>query len=182
MPIALGGERHRARQGVGLGFHQYGAVPLGKPFGIDRGKAAEQAKPLVAGKGHDGVEGFVHCRSACLYESDSLGIALSCVFEDQRGEAAEITRLGEAGEFDDAARVALEFLQHGIRNAGARMHAVMGEQRFLQEGMAEAGTAAEALRLAQPEIMRSVSRGVIHKNTASRKISRLAGRVKALGA
>jgi small subunit ribosomal protein S20 len=30
--------------------------------------------------------------------------------------------------------------------------------------------------------MRSVSRGVLHKNTASRKMSRLAGRVKALGA
>lgn len=44
------------------------------------------------------------------------------------------------------------------------------------------GVAAEALRLAQPEIMRNVSRGVVHKNTASRKISRLAGRVKALHA
>ena len=42
--------------------------------------------------------------------------------------------------------------------------------------------AAEALRQAQPEIMRNVSRGVVHKNTASRKISRLAGRVKALHA
>jgi small subunit ribosomal protein S20 len=42
--------------------------------------------------------------------------------------------------------------------------------------------AAEALRLAQPEIMRNVSRGVVHKNTASRKISRLAGRVNALPA
>ena len=42
--------------------------------------------------------------------------------------------------------------------------------------------AAEALRLAQPEIMTNVSKGVVHKNTASRKISRLAGRVQALGA
>jgi small subunit ribosomal protein S20 len=42
--------------------------------------------------------------------------------------------------------------------------------------------AAAALRDAQPEIMRNVSRGVVHKNTASRKISRLAGRVQALGA
>jgi small subunit ribosomal protein S20 len=42
--------------------------------------------------------------------------------------------------------------------------------------------AATALRLAQPEIMRSVSRGVVHGNTASRKISRLSGRVKALQA
>jgi small subunit ribosomal protein S20 len=42
--------------------------------------------------------------------------------------------------------------------------------------------AAEALRQAQPEIMRNVSNGVVHRNTASRKISRLAGRVKALSA
>ncbi len=40
--------------------------------------------------------------------------------------------------------------------------------------------AAEALKTAQPELMRGVSKGVVHKNTASRKISRLAARVKAL--
>ena len=34
----------------------------------------------------------------------------------------------------------------------------------------------------QPEIMRGVTKGVAHKNTASRKVSRLAGRVKALNA
>ena len=39
---------------------------------------------------------------------------------------------------------------------------------------------AEALRNAQPELMRGVTKGVVHKNTASRKISRLAARVKAL--
>jgi small subunit ribosomal protein S20 len=56
--------------------------------------------------------------------------------------------------------------------------------RRVEEAIAagEKAAAAEALRLAQPEVMRSVSRGVIHKNTASRKISRLAGRVNALGA
>lgn len=43
-------------------------------------------------------------------------------------------------------------------------------------------TAAAALREAQPEIMSNVSKGVVHKNTASRKISRLASRVKALHA
>lgn len=41
--------------------------------------------------------------------------------------------------------------------------------------------AAEALRAAQPELMRGVTKGVFHKNTASRKVSRLASRVKALG-
>ena len=56
--------------------------------------------------------------------------------------------------------------------------------RKVEEAIAsgEKAAAAEALRLAQPEIMRSVSRGVLHKNTASRKISRLSGRVQALGA
>ena len=42
--------------------------------------------------------------------------------------------------------------------------------------------AAEALRIAQPEIMRGVTKGVTHKNTASRKVSRLAHRVQTLGA
>lgn len=42
--------------------------------------------------------------------------------------------------------------------------------------------AQEALRAAQPEIMRGVTKGVLHKNTASRKVSRLASRVKALSA
>ena len=43
------------------------------------------------------------------------------------------------------------------------------------------GQAAEALQKAQPELFRGVARGVIHKNTASRKMSRLSKRVAALG-
>ncbi|MFN3590693.1 MAG: 30S ribosomal protein S20 [Thermaurantiacus sp.] len=46
-----------------------------------------------------------------------------------------------------------------------------------------AGNAEEArvaLRAAQPELMRGVSKGVVHKNTASRKISRLEKRIIAL--
>lgn len=42
--------------------------------------------------------------------------------------------------------------------------------------------AQAALRAAEPEMMRAASKGVYHKNTASRKISRLAHRVKAVGA
>lgn len=42
--------------------------------------------------------------------------------------------------------------------------------------------AQEALKVAQPEIMRGVSKGVLQRNTASRKISRLSSRVKALKA
>lgn len=41
--------------------------------------------------------------------------------------------------------------------------------------------ASDALRAAQPELMRGVTKGIFHKNTASRKVSRLAARVKSMG-
>lgn len=40
------------------------------------------------------------------------------------------------------------------------------------------GAAQTALREAQPELHRGVSAGVLHRNTASRKLSRLSARVK----
>ena len=40
--------------------------------------------------------------------------------------------------------------------------------------------AQQALKVVQPELMRGVSKGILHKNTASRKMSRLSSRVKAL--
>ncbi len=46
----------------------------------------------------------------------------------------------------------------------------------------DADKARAALRAAQPEIMRGAAKGITHKNTASRKVSRLARRVKALSA
>ncbi|MEM6650773.1 MAG: 30S ribosomal protein S20 [Pseudomonadota bacterium] len=42
--------------------------------------------------------------------------------------------------------------------------------------------AREALRVAQSELHRAVSKGVFHKKTASRKISRLSNRIKAIAA
>ena len=41
--------------------------------------------------------------------------------------------------------------------------------------------ASTALRDAQPEMMRGVTKGVFHKNTVARKMSRLSARVKAIG-
>ena len=40
--------------------------------------------------------------------------------------------------------------------------------------------AEAALKMAQPEIMRGVTKGVLHRNTASRRVSRLSARVNAL--
>ena len=42
--------------------------------------------------------------------------------------------------------------------------------------------AQEAFNAAQPELMRAASKGVIHRNTAARKVSRLAQRLKTLSA
>jgi len=54
--------------------------------------------------------------------------------------------------------------------------------RKVEEAVAtgDKAAAADALKQAQPEIMRAAGKGVLHKNTASRKISRLAARVKSL--
>ena len=54
--------------------------------------------------------------------------------------------------------------------------------RKVEEAIASGDQAAAvtALRNAQPDLMRGVTKGVVHKNTASRKISRLASRVKAI--
>ncbi|MCB1453941.1 MAG: 30S ribosomal protein S20 [Rhizobiaceae bacterium] len=56
--------------------------------------------------------------------------------------------------------------------------------RKVEEALAagDKDAAAAALKAAQPELMRAASKGVFHKNTASRKVSRLANRVKTLSA
>jgi len=67
---------------------------------------------------------------------------------------------------------------------GARMSRIRTFVKKVETAITagDAEQAREALRAAQPELMRGVSRGVIHKNTASRKMSRLSSRVKALAA
>ncbi len=42
--------------------------------------------------------------------------------------------------------------------------------------------AVAALRAAEPEMMRAAQKGIVHKNNASRKVSRLAHRIQSLGA
>ncbi len=65
----------------------------------------------------------------------------------------------------------------------ARRSRVRTYLRKVEEAIASGDkeAAAAALREAQPELMRGVSKGIFHKNTAARKMSRLSARVKALG-
>ena len=62
----------------------------------------------------------------------------------------------------------------------ARMSRIRTFIRSVEDAIAggDGAAAAEALRRAQPEIMRGVTKGVLHRNTASRKISRLSKRIK----
>jgi len=56
--------------------------------------------------------------------------------------------------------------------------------RQVEEAIAtgDAENARAALKAAQPEIVRAAQKGIVHKNNASRKISRLSARIKSLGA
>ena len=64
-----------------------------------------------------------------------------------------------------------------------RRSRIRTQLRAVEEAIAsgDQAAAAEALKKAQPELMRGVTKGVMHKNTVARKMSRLAARVKALG-
>jgi small subunit ribosomal protein S20 len=55
--------------------------------------------------------------------------------------------------------------------------------RKVEEAIAsgDAAAATKAFRAAEPLVMRAAQKGIIHKNTASRKVSRLNARVNALG-
>lgn len=64
----------------------------------------------------------------------------------------------------------------------ARVSRVRSYIRKVEEAI-EGGdqtAAASALQAAQPEIMRGATKGILHKKTASRKVSRLSARVKAM--
>lgn len=65
----------------------------------------------------------------------------------------------------------------------ARRSRIRTYLRSVEEAIAsgDKAAAAEALKNAQPELMRGVTKGIMHKNTAARKMSRLAARVKSLG-
>jgi small subunit ribosomal protein S20 len=64
-----------------------------------------------------------------------------------------------------------------------RRSALRGSMRKVEEAIAsgDRAAAAAALKAAEPAIMRAAQRGVVHKNNASRKVSRLAHRVAKLG-
>ena len=66
----------------------------------------------------------------------------------------------------------------------SRRSYMRGQLRKMEEAIAagDQSAAAEQFKAIQPIVMKAASKGIIHKNTASRKVSRLAARVKAMAA
>jgi len=65
---------------------------------------------------------------------------------------------------------------------GARMSRIRSFVKKVELAIAggDKAAAAEALKVAQPEMARGVARGVLHKNTVARKMSRLSKRIAGL--
>ena len=84
----------------------------------------------------------------------------------------------------DSARKRIRQTEKREARNKARKSRVRTYVRKLEEAIASGDKAAaqEAFRAAQPEMQRAVTKGTLHANTVSRKISRLSARVKSLGA
>jgi small subunit ribosomal protein S20 len=106
---------------------------------------------------------------------DWVGIApINCNEPDQRSETMANSPQAKKRARQNETRFAIN---------KARRSRIRTYLRKVEEAIASGDqtAAAAALRAAQPELMRGVTKGVFHKNTAARKMSRLSARVKALG-
>jgi len=83
-----------------------------------------------------------------------------------------------------SAKKAVRKIAHRTEINRSRRSEMRTYVRKVEEALAtkDPKAAAEALHAAEPKLARAAQKGIVHKNAASRKISRLAKRVKALAA
>jgi small subunit ribosomal protein S20 len=81
-----------------------------------------------------------------------------------------------------SAKKAARKIERRTKVNSARRSRVRTFVRKVEEAIAAGDKAAAqaALKAAEPELMRAVSKGVVHKNTGSRKVSRLTRRVASM--
>ena len=74
------------------------------------------------------------------------------------------------------------FVSADPRGTAGQGECVARSARQLELAIAggDKNVAGEALRRAQPELMRGVTKGVVHRNVAARKMSRLSARIKSM--
>jgi small subunit ribosomal protein S20 len=82
-----------------------------------------------------------------------------------------------------SAKKAARKIERRAKVNGDRVGRVRTYVRKVDEAIASGDkeAAATAFKAAQPELMRAATKGVLHKKTASRKVARLAARVKKIG-
>jgi len=82
-----------------------------------------------------------------------------------------------------SAKKAARKIERRAKVNGDRVGRVRTYVRKVDEAIASGDkeAAATAFKAAQPELMRAATKGVLHKKTASRKVARLAARVKSIG-
>jgi small subunit ribosomal protein S20 len=80
-----------------------------------------------------------------------------------------------------AKKAARKMVRRTEINKGRRSN-MKTEVRKVEEAIAAGNKAAavSALKVAEPVLVRTAQKGVLHRKTASRKVSRLAARVKAM--
>jgi small subunit ribosomal protein S20 len=83
-----------------------------------------------------------------------------------------------------SAKKAARKIERRTKVNSARRSRVRSFVRKVEEAIAagDKKAAAAALKVAEPELMRAVGKGVVPANRGSRKVSRLARRVNAMGA
>lgn len=89
-----------------------------------------------------------------------------------------------ASDFTPSAKKAARKIERRTAVNRARRSRVRTYLRKLEDALTAGNkdAAVAAFKAAEPEIMRAVTKGVLHKNTASRKVSRLAARVRKISA
>lgn len=82
-----------------------------------------------------------------------------------------------------SAKKAVRKIERRTKINKARRSQMRTYVRKVEEAIAsgDSAAAAAALHAAEPLLMRAAQKGIVHKNTASRKVSRLSHRVNALG-
>jgi small subunit ribosomal protein S20 len=82
-----------------------------------------------------------------------------------------------------AKKAARKIVRHTTINKSRRSR-VRNYVRKVEEAIAagDRNTALAVMKQAEPQIMRAAQKGVLHKNAASRKVSRLVARIAKLGA
>ena len=119
---------------------------------------------------------MVHTRF-CLPET-----GLNCL--DRARLCSGAAYLGSVMANTSSAKKAVRKIAHRTDINRSRRSQMRTYVRKVEEAIAsgDAKAASAALGAAEPLVMRAAQKGIVHKNTASRKVARLAKRVKALAA